>query len=247
MHRRDLISRPRIDKTKSHHIHGFLASFVLHGLGLGLIFLLAVFYHEELKLPKSGSAPGAPTITLEKMTIISAPPESPPPQQLPAPPLPTPPTPLTAISPPREHMAAPPPPEATVPVLALQTSKPTATPRAKTQPDSHPTVSHPITAATQSQTQRTASSTPSSYSPGIDALPHPPYPLEARNHGQTGTVVMNVEFDAEGSVAAASVAQSSGVAILDSATRSFIRAHWHNPSFAGQTISVPVEYTLRSL
>ncbi len=58
---------------------------------------------------------------------------------------------------------------------------------------------------------------------------------------------MNVQFDSRGSVAQAEVAQSSGVALLDSETRSFIRAHWHSPSYAGQTVSVPVQYTLQNL
>jgi protein TonB len=77
-------------------------------------------------------------------------------------------------------------------------------------------------------------------------LPHPPYPQEARELKQTGTVTLNVQFDSKGDVAHAEVAQSSGVPVLDSATRSFIRAHWHSPAYAGQLVSVPVQYTLQN-
>jgi len=55
---------------------------------------------------------------------------------------------------------------------------------------------------------------------------------------------MNVMFDARGGVTYVEVAQSSGVPVLDSATRSFIRTHWHLPAYAGQAVSVPVEYRL---
>ncbi len=71
--------------------------------------------------------------------------------------------------------------------------------------------------------------------------------MEARNRGETGVVVMNVQFDVKGDVSRAEVAQSSGVPILDSETLSFIRAHWHSATYAGQTISQPVEYSLQDL
>jgi len=58
---------------------------------------------------------------------------------------------------------------------------------------------------------------------------------------------MNVQFDIKGNVADAEVAQSSGVPILDTTTRSFIRAHWHSPAYAGQLVNVPVQYKLENL
>ena len=66
----------------------------------------------------------------------------------------------------------------------------------------------------------TASATPSSYAPGPNDFPHPPYPNEARDRRESGTVVMNVQFDASGDVTRADVAHSSGVA---SDTRRFVR------------------------
>jgi protein TonB len=119
---------------------------------------------------------------------------------------------------------------------------------AKTQAAIHPAISHTAAATAQSSPPKpAAAASPSSYAPGVNVLPHPPYPTEARDRGQTGTVVMNVHFDARGDVALAEVAQSSGVPILDSETRSFIRAHWHSPAYAGRAVSVPVQYKLENL
>jgi len=133
-------------------------------------------------------------------------------------------------------------------VLAVQPSPAPAAEPAKVNPPAHPAISHTAAATTHSKT--TAAPAPafaSSYTPGASVLPHPPYPPEAHELGQTGTVIMNVQFDAEGGVARVEVAHSSGVAVLDASTRSFIRAHWHSPAYAGQTVSVPVEYKLENL
>jgi protein TonB len=79
---------------------------------------------------------------------------------------------------------------------------------------------------------------------GSSGVPQPGYPYEARLRHQTGTVSIGIQFDATGSAADVEVLQSSGVPVLDSSTRSFIHTHWHNESFAGQRVTVPVEYRL---
>jgi TonB family protein len=83
----------------------------------------------------------------------------------------------------------------------------------------------------------------SSYAPGQNVLPHPPYPEDAQNLDETGTVVMSVTFNIAGNVTQAEVSQSSGVRLLDTNTRSFILTHWHSTIFAGQTVTQPVRYT----
>jgi periplasmic protein TonB len=222
---------------------------------------LGFLYRSHLPPVRSGSAPGAPTLTLQTMVIVSPPSQPPPPQPpkpapavstIPALPAPAP-TVTTTTPPPKPAPAVgtisavgtpavgsrPAPPEATVPVLAIQPGKPIQalqSPAAKISATSHPAISHTATAAS-----------PSSYAPGPSLLPHPPYPTEARDRGQTGTVIMDVQFDVKGDVADARVAQSSGVPLLDTATRSFIRAHWHSLAYAGQAVSVPVQYTLQNL
>ncbi len=79
---------------------------------------------------------------------------------------------------------------------------------------------------------------------GSGGFPAPGYPVEAQMRHQSGTVLMNVQFDGGGSVSETQVLSSSGVSILDSNTRSWIRSHWHNASFAGQRVSVPITYHL---
>jgi TonB family protein len=226
MHRIKFIHQPQSDRNPVHTRRAFLASCAFHGLALGLLLWLTFFYRAHLPLPKSGSAPGASIITLETMVVVTPAPQ---PIQPPAP-----------IPPAHVALPTPKPPDAGVPVLAIKIIKPTPPAPVKIQAPPHPVLaqnapSHPKPAAA------------SSYAPGLNLLPHPPYPLEARNLGQTGTVIMNVQFDAGGNVIRAEVAQSSGVPLLDSTTRSFIRAHWHSAAYAGQTISQPVEYLLENL
>jgi protein TonB len=239
MSRIDFIHKPRADRSRRRSLRAFLASCAVHGLGICLLLGLAFLYRSQMPPPKSGSAPGAPSISLETMVIVSPPPQPPAPA-------PT----VAAAAPPPEPEAKPPPPEATVPVLTVQPSKPMPAIQpitAKIRAAIHPAISPTAAATAQSPPKPAAPASPSSYAPGVNVLPHPPYPTEARDRGQTGTVVMNVQFDARGGVALAEVAQSSGVPILDSETRSFIRAHWHSPSYAGQTVSVPVQYKLENL
>jgi TonB family protein len=79
---------------------------------------------------------------------------------------------------------------------------------------------------------------------GSSGFPQPGYPYEARLHHQTGTVSIGIQFDGSGAAADVEVIASSGVSILDSSTRNFIREHWHDDSFAGRHVTVPVEYRL---
>ncbi|MCE0521443.1 MAG: energy transducer TonB [Methylacidiphilales bacterium] len=242
MHRINFIHQPRADVDPAHTRRAFLASLLIHALALGAIIGLGLIYRFDLP-KKSGSAPGASSITLETMVVVPSPPQPPVPQpQKPTTELAAQPPTVTSVAP----SPKPPPPEAKVPVLAIQPSKPIQPAPAKTRVTVHPATSHATTATAQSHPKPAAASALSSYSPGINSLQHPPYPAEARDHGQTGTVIVNVVFDAEGNVAYAEVAQSSGVPILDSETRSFIREHWHSAEYAGQTIRQPVRYSLEN-
>jgi periplasmic protein TonB len=233
----DFIRKPRADGAPARSLGAFLASCAFHGLLLGSLVALSFMYRPHLPPIRSGSAPGAPTLSMETMVIVSPPPQHP---------APRPPTPATALPPPALSMIATTPPEGTVPVLAVPPSKPMQVLQSPTA--MHPAISHTAVATAQSSPPKpSVAASPSSYAPGPSVLPHPPYPTEARDRGQTGTVIMNVQFDVKGDVADARVAQSSGVPLLDTATRSFIRAHWHSPAYAGQAVSVPVQYKLENL
>jgi protein TonB len=254
----DLISNPRRDKGRPRRLRAFLASCAFHGLLIGSLVGLSFLYRSHLPPMRSGSAPGAPALSLETMVIVSPPPQPPapqPPKPTPAvggiPALPAPAPTVAATTPPPKPEAKPAPPEGTVPVLAIQPGKPVQAlqPTAvKTRSAIHPAISPAAAATTQSSPPKPAvAASPSNYAPGPSVLPHPPYPTEARDRGQAGTVIMNVQFDVKGDVAHAEVAQSSGMPLLDAATRSFIRAHWHSPAYAGQAVSVPVQYKLENL
>jgi TonB family protein len=79
---------------------------------------------------------------------------------------------------------------------------------------------------------------------GSAGFPAPSYPYAALNARQEGTVHMQVTFGSDGSVASATIIQSSGVTLLDVSTRNFIYGHWSNAQFANQTITIPIVYDL---
>jgi len=238
MSRIKFIHQPRFDRDPVRSRRAVLASCIFHGVAFGLLLWLTFLYRAHLSLLKSGSAPGAPVINLETMVVVTPAPqpvqlhESAKTAAISAPPVEKPPAPAKI-------------PDVGVPVLAVKPSRPPPPAPAITQVSLHPLIPH--TAPTESHPKPAPATTVSSYAPGLNVLPHPPYPVEARKLGQTGTVVMNVQFDANGNVIRAQVAQSSGVPLLDTTTRSFIRAHWHSATYAGQTIRQPVEYSLDHL
>jgi TonB family protein len=233
-------------EERKHRLQAFVASCAFHGLVLSAIVLLAIFYHAKI-LSKNGSAAGIPSITLEKMTVTSPPAPTPIQQHLKpvlSPPVLAPN--VVTLAQPQKSESKPAPTQGAVPILALQPAKPNPATEHHALPKIQP-VPHPASATALTQIKPAAAKSISSYSPGPSVLPHPPYPLEARDRNETGVVVMNVQFNVEGDVAHADVAQSSGVPILDDSTRSFVLAHWHSPAYAGQVVSVPVEYTLQNL
>jgi periplasmic protein TonB len=239
MIRAEFIPQRHLERGGRNGLRAILVSCAFHGLLLGSVLGLGFLYRSHLPLPQSGSAPGASVISLETMVITSPPAPPMPPKPAPVPPMPA----LADVAPPQP----PSEPLATVPVLAAPLTKLAPAPQVKTQVAVHPAINHSVIAKTQSSPKPAASTSVSSYAPGVSELPHPPYPREAQDRQETGVVVMNVQFDDRGNVAHAEVAQSSGVPILDSETRSYIRAHWHSTAYAGQTISQPVEYSLQNL
>jgi len=246
MHRINFIHQPHSDGDPVRSLRAFVASCAVHGVLIALVVGLSFFYRSHLPQIKSGSAAGASVISLETMVITSPP--SPPAPPTPTPLVPQPPATIppalirTAITP-----ILPKLPDVGVPVLAAQPHGISPPKPTEAKALVHPAVLRATTTLSLSHPKPAAAAAVSSYARGVSDLPHPPYPMEARDRHETGVVVMNVQFDGNGDVARAVVAQSSGVPILDSETRSFIRAHWHSAAFAGQTISQPVEYSLENL
>jgi TonB family protein len=77
---------------------------------------------------------------------------------------------------------------------------------------------------------------------GSSGFPKPSYPYDALVRHQSGTVEVAIQFDGTGRVEDVDVVQSSGVTSLDNGARKDIRAYWHDERFAGQRVTVPIEY-----
>lgn len=211
-----------------------LGSFAFHALLFGVL-VVALVQRVSPHL-SSGSPEAVMILSLQKPLVISTA---------------LPPTPV----PPVKVQPAPAPPKAApviekgVPVLAAQ-PKPVPAPAAKIAPAvvhaapvHHVTPPKQITSASAPHVALVASS----FAPGEDVFAHPPYPEEARERGEIGTVKVNVRFDPQGRVADVEITQSSGSLILDHHTAVFIRSNWHSVAEAGQIISVPVRYSLENL
>jgi TonB family protein len=232
------ISKP--PERSPHRLRAVLASCVLHAVVLTA--LVVVLYRSVRPPLNSGSAAAVPTMTLSKLIIVASPlPPVPPVPPKRIPPEPVPPTPP---APPAVVKAAAPVkiPDAGVPVLAEQ-------PKVEKKTEMKPRREHHVATSPPPSPPAGApapSTVASSHAPGENIFPHPPYPEEARFLRETGTVVVDVQFNGSGGVSQVQVTQSSGVPLLDAQTRSFIRANWHTLAYAGQVLKVPVEYTLEN-
>jgi TonB family protein len=241
MSRIDFVARPYRDRAPARTLRAVIISCLFHGVVFGSVIGFGLLYHSRITPLQSGSAPGVPTLSLATMVIVPPPSQPAPALQPPAMPAFSPPMP--SLQPQRILPAKF--PEEGIPLLAASPAKLVTTKLSK-QHDLTQAVPHPIAVASEAPSNSSAAHA-SSYSPGPDSLPHPPYPTEASDLNEAGVVVMNVQFNADGGVARAEVAHSSGYAVLDSETRSYIRAHWHSSTYAGQTINQPVEYSLQNL
>jgi len=211
-----------------------LGSVAFHALLLGAI-VVAVIQRVSPHL-SSGSREAVITLSLQKPLVVSSA----------LPPAPAPPVKVQPAAAPKK-MA--PVVEEGVPILAAQpkpvpAQSPTTLPVAvHAAPVHHLTPTKQVAAASAAHVAPAASS----FAPGEDVFAHPPYPEEARERGEVGTVKVNVSFDAQGGVADVKITQSSGSLILDHHTAMFIRSNWHSVAEAGQVVSVPVRYSLENL
>ncbi len=239
MVRLDLIPKLTPKTSGTHHVLAVAASCFFHAAVIGLLLGVTLFYRVKPLPQPTGSQEHAPSLTLSTLIITAAlPPKTEPTAPQPENPAAiTPPTPKPLASP------LPAPDAQAVPVLAAEPPKSTPA-QALKPPSEHPAKATSSIAKTSPVKPKSAMAAvfASSYAPGENVLPHPPYPAEAQNLGESGTVIMSVTFNASGKVTEAEVAQSSGVRLLDATTRSFILTHWHSTAYAGQTVTQPVCY-----
>jgi TonB family protein len=219
----------------------FAVSCIFHAAFFGLVLWMTLVYRAKWMPSSSRSEAHTPSITLLTLVITPTPPPTPAP-------LPKPERPIAATTSAEMIQKAPQPRPAPVadgvPVVVQPSSKATVT---ETKIPPTPPASRLATRVTKSSPAKAkpaaSASFASSYAPGENVLPHPPYPEDAENMGETGTVVMSVTFNLAGDVTQAKVSQSSGVRVLDTCTRSFILSHWHSTALAGETVMQPVRYT----
>ncbi|MDQ3229484.1 MAG: energy transducer TonB [Pseudomonadota bacterium] len=79
--------------------------------------------------------------------------------------------------------------------------------------------------------------------------PRPDYPAEAQRRGETGTVILRVNVNADGSAGDIDFVQRSGSQALDRAAQQAVRKWTFNPEMRGgvataSTVDVPVTFTL---
>jgi TonB family protein len=74
---------------------------------------------------------------------------------------------------------------------------------------------------------------------GTESFPAPPY---YTTDSAGGLLTLAVTFGPDGWVSECVVARSTGNAALDNRTLSWVKTHWHNRAYAGQTIQAPFEF-----
>lgn len=166
--------------------------------------------------------------------------------------LPTPrPLPTAIIPPPAQKPPAPPPTPsvaAAAPPVADPVRAPAEERRARRRTS---------TAAADDATGKSAPAGHAITAPGPTTVeapraihqPHPRYPMSARRRGLEGRVVLRVAVTADGTVERVEVAESSGVAALDTAARSTVEGWRFSPARgpAGATrgtLDVPIRFRL---
>lgn len=142
-----------------------------------------------------------------------------------------------------EQLAPPPPPTDHVEFAKqIELPKPELPkpPPAKVQPVKKPKPHFTAPRATGSG----ATNTVSKLVVGSGNFPAPQYPYYARLHHESGIVTVNIQFDSAGRAEGVEIVRSCGYDDLDDNAREWIRDKWQDASFAGQSATVPVQYTL---
>lgn len=169
---------------------------------------------------------------------------------------------LTKVEPPRQPAAMVTPPEVKLPPPAQKETEPapreseststataSAIPRAAKQPAELPEASVAVEASPAAQ-QNVAGAK-------VDVLPQslpinapPDYPASARAQRQVGVVMLSVEVNAAGRVAALKVITSSGYPLLDQAAIVAVRKWQFKPALraglaVSTTVQVPIRFAIR--
>lgn len=132
------------------------------------------------------------------------------------------------------HKAPPPPPPAQPPTVTLpNTSTVEAVPPIFTiQDDTARRIQGQVATLQPPPEHFTIADTTASGVAGTHTIP--PYPMTAIRLSEEGRVMLHITISAEGSVASASVTQSSGFTDLDQSAIAWVLAHWkYKPAIRG--------------
>jgi len=189
-------------RDPARHVIGFLLVVLLH-----VIVIYALVNGLARKVIDVIKKPIETKIVEERKA--PPPPEAPPP---PPPKITVPPPPF--IPPPEIQIAVPPPVQNTITAVTTKAPPPMSapmTPISKPGPSTRP-------------------STPASLDRGKCPTPEPQYPMASRRNQESGTLVLHVQVDANGTASKVEVSRSSGYARLDESAKSWILTCPFKPS-----------------
>ncbi|MFQ3670736.1 MAG: energy transducer TonB [Verrucomicrobiia bacterium] len=78
---------------------------------------------------------------------------------------------------------------------------------------------------------------------GSRNFPKPPYPFQARQRRQQGTVLLRIVV-VGGSITEVNIARSSGHGILDSTAQSWVKSRWNFPAGLTRTLQQEIQFEL---
>jgi periplasmic protein TonB len=76
------------------------------------------------------------------------------------------------------------------------------------------------------------------------SAPFPPYPMEARLRHEEGMVRLKIIIGPKGNVAQVQILQSSGHKALDDSAVNAVQRWKAHPQYAGQTVSLPIQFKI---
>lgn len=206
-------------------------------LSVELVIVASPLESEAIDAPAAGEPPKAelPAEAQPAPAAEPQPPQPPPPQKTAEPP--PPPAPPVQEAPKQVKKPEPPAPQ----------PKPVAKQQTAPRGFEAPITLNPGSLGDEPQQAKAPASAPAANSFSVLHGPIPPYPPLARNRGQEGRVVLDVAIGLDGVPRSVSVAQSSGVDLLDESAVTTVKTwRFRNDSGRVLTVSVPIVFELRS-
>jgi protein TonB len=219
------------DRHHSFHLGAFAAVLGLHALVLGALVLSRTGEALRVTPPQ--------VLYVQFLAAEAAPALAPSPPPLPAPPLPAPPPPKPRV------IATPAPAANATPEMAAPPAESPPAPAAEA-----PAAAEPAPAAAAPPPAAEPALQPPRHDLAYLSNPRPAYPPRSIELGEEGTVTLEVQVGADGTVRAVKLQRSSGYPRLDQAALRAVRRWQFAPSRRGDTpvdgiAIVPMPFTLK--